>query len=176
VPLRLDQIQFEVGRGPCLDTIREHESHLIDDLVSDPRWPEFSARAVRETGVRSMLSFRLFVGEGTLGALNLYSETPGAFDDRAHAVGAILAAHAAVAVTAVQQQDRAEHLDQALASSREIGMAMGILMAHYRCTQDQAFLMLRTASHRLNIKLREVAARVVEIGELDEDTIRRLAT
>src|SRR6476661_7117106 len=51
-----------------------------DDVGSDERWPAFSRRAAEETGVRSMLSFRLFVQGDTIGALNLYSRRPAAFD------------------------------------------------------------------------------------------------
>jgi AmiR/NasT family two-component response regulator len=101
---------------------------------------------------------------------------PRAFDDRAHSVGAILAAHAAIALNASLNQDKARNLDRALATSREIGMAVGILMAHRRCGEDDAFLALRNASNRLNLKLREVAARVVKAGEIiDEPTRPRRA-
>jgi AmiR/NasT family two-component response regulator len=37
-------------------------------------------------------------------------------------------------------------LERALESNREIGVAMGILMAREMCTQSQAFNRLRTAS------------------------------
>jgi hypothetical protein len=147
---------------------------VIDDLMTDPRWPEFGVRAAEETGVRSMMSFQPALSTTTLGALNLYSRKPEAFDERTHAIGAILAAYAAVAVNAAQQQHKAEQLDHALASSRQIGIAMGILMAYRRCTEDEAFLALRNASDRLHVKLRDVAARVVETGELAEDPLRDL--
>jgi AmiR/NasT family two-component response regulator len=47
-------------------------------------------------------------------------------------------------------------------------MAMGILMASGRSTQEQAFAALRRASQHLNRKLRDVAADVVETGQLPE--------
>jgi GAF domain-containing protein len=165
---------YEVGNGPCLAAIREHDSYVIDDLMTDPRWPEFGVRAAEETCVRSMMSFQLALSTTSLGALNLYSRKPMAFDERAHAIGAILAAYAAVAVSAARQQHKAQQLDNALASSRQIGIAMGILMAYRRCTEEEAFLVLRNASNRLNMKLRDVAARVVETGELAEDSLRDL--
>jgi GAF domain len=87
VPTRVDAIQYEVGQGPCLNAIAEHEVFLADDLADDERWPNFSHRAVEETGVRSMLSFRLFLQDDTLGALNLYSRDVQAFDEHAPAVG-----------------------------------------------------------------------------------------
>ena len=168
VPHQVDAIQYEVGQGPCLNAIREHEVFLIDDLVGDERWPPFSHRAAKETGVRSMLSFRLFLEGDTLGALNLYSRTAEAFDERACGVGTVLAAHAAIAMQAAWERERADQLDQARATSGEIGMAMGMIMARGRLTQEEAFEVLRRASQHLNRKLRDVAAELVETGQLPE--------
>jgi len=166
VPQRVDAIQYDVGQGPCLDVIAERSTYLIDDLAGDERWPQFSRRAVEETGVRSMLSFRLFVQADTIGALNLYSRRPAAFDEHGYAVGAVLAAHGAIAMSAARQREQAEQLEDALRSSREIGMAMGVLMGREGVTQDEAFTSLRNASQYLHRKLREVAAEVVDTGQL----------
>jgi transcriptional regulator with GAF, ATPase, and Fis domain len=145
VPHQVDAIQYEVGQGPCLNAIAEHEVFLIDDLAIDERWPRFSRRAAEETGVRSMLSFRLFLEEDVLGALNLYSRKVQAFDEQGYAVGTVLATHAAIAMRGAQERDRGDQLEQALASNREIGMAMGLLMARGLMTEDQAFAVLRRA-------------------------------
>jgi GAF domain-containing protein len=166
VPPVVDAIQYEVGQGPCLDAIDEHEIFLIDDLAIDERWPAFGSRAAAETGVHSMLSFRLSVRDDTIGALNLYSRQVGAFTEQARAVGAILATHAALAVEAARDKERVEHLDQALVTSRQIGAAIGVLMARNLMTQDEAFELLRRASQHLNRKLRDVAADVLDTGQL----------
>ncbi len=168
VPPLVDAIQYATDEGPCLDAMSEHETYLIDDLRTEGRWPSFSRRAVEETGVRSMLSFRLFVEGDTIGALNLYARRPAAFDEQARTVGTVLAAHAAVALTAARQQERADQLQDALGSSREIGMAMGVLMGRGGLTEDEAFAQLRRASQYLNVKLREVAAQVVETGRVPD--------
>ena len=91
VAVQVDAIQYEVGDGPCLDAIREHETFRIDDLAGEDRWPAFSGRAAEETGVNSILSFRLFADGDTIGALNLSSKQPGAFDDEALAIGSVFA-------------------------------------------------------------------------------------
>lgn len=158
VPPRVDAIQYETGEGPGLDAIRYHEVYRIGDLGTERRWPEFSGRARRETGVTSMLSVRLFVEGDTLGALNLYSKVRDAFDDRAQAAGLVFAAHAAIAM-ATSVHD--EQMDEALQSRDVIGQAKGMLMAREGVDADEAFAMLRRASQRLNVKLREVATRIV---------------
>ena len=155
----VDAIQYETGEGPCLDAIREHEVFETGDLGEEQRWPKFSSRARRETGITSMLCFRLFVDGDTLGALNLYSKATDAFDDASRTVGLVFAAHAAVALSTAMHD---EQMEEALLSRDLIGQAKGILMAREGVTADQAFDMLRRASQRLNVKLRDVAGGVVD--------------
>lgn len=158
VPVSVDAIQYETDQGPCLDAIRDHEVLQVDRMAEEDRWPQFAKRAAEETGVSSMLSLRLFAEEDTMGALNLYSTKPDAFDDEARELGSIFAAHAAVALSSARKE---QQLEEALQSRDVIGQAKGILMARKGMTPDQAFETLRTASQRLNVKLREVADRVV---------------
>ncbi|HSP39712.1 MAG TPA: GAF domain-containing SpoIIE family protein phosphatase [Frankiaceae bacterium] len=119
IPRVVDRLQDETGQGPCLDAIRHHEVFVTDDLLEERRWPQFSRRAVEETGVRSILSLRLFVDEDTIGALNLYSREPAAFGPISRASGAVFAAHAAVALTSAREHDRAQLLQQDLTSTVE---------------------------------------------------------
>jgi hypothetical protein len=98
--------------------------------------------------------------------LNLYGRHPAVFDEYSQAVGGLLAAHAAIALSAVREQERADHLEDALRSSREIGMAIGVLMGRDTMTRETAFGLLRQTSQHLNRKLREIAAEVVDTGQL----------
>ena len=168
VPVQVDAIQYETAQGPCLDAIREHETFRIDDLTTEDRWPDFSKRAAAETGVASMLSFRLYAQGDTMGALNLYSKQPSAFDDEALAVGSVFATHAAVALAGAQQD---EQMHKALQGRDVIGQAKGILMAQQNVSADEAFDILRRASQRMNIKLREVAERVASRTPPDEQGV-----
>lgn len=118
-----------------------------------------------ETGVHSMLSLRLFLGEDALRALTLYSRSVDVFDDRAQAFGQVLAAHAAIAMSAADDHEEVEHLEEALSSSRVIGTAQGILMVQVKVDRAQAFRILVQGSQRLNIKLRALAARIVSAEE-----------
>ncbi|MGH9264682.1 MAG: GAF and ANTAR domain-containing protein [Acidimicrobiales bacterium] len=162
VPRQVDAIQYEVGEGPCLDAIREHDIFRTGDLGRERRWPQFSSRAQQETGVTSMVSFRLFVEGDTLGALNLYSKAPDAFDDRAVAVGSVFAAHAAIALSTALHD---EQMEEALQSRDVIGQAKGILMAREHVSADEAFDMLRRASQRVNVKLRDIARQIADSAQ-----------
>jgi hypothetical protein len=105
-----------------------------------------------------------------LGSLTLYSARDDGFGPRAQQLGLVLAAHAAVAVTAVLERnvlERVGHdLREALSSRDVIGQAKGILMERMRLTPEDAFDVLRRASQTLNRKLLEVAERLAETGQL----------
>ena len=159
VPRTLDRIQAEIGEGPCLDAIKEHEVYRTDDLNGDDRWPRFARQAHGETGVSSIVGLRLFMEDNTLGALNLYSRAPNAFDDTDVALGSVFAAHAAVAMAAARRE---EQLEQKAETRGVIGRAKGILMARSELTDEQAFDMLVKASQRMNVKLRDLAQQIAD--------------
>jgi hypothetical protein len=164
---QVDEIQYELGTGPCVDAIVKDVTFRTGDLRHDDRWPEFGRRAADEHDVASMLSLRLYLeDDDRIAGLNLYSTTPDAFDDQAEMAGTLLATHGALAITAATGRDEAANLRRALINSREIGTAMGVLMATYKVTRDDAFDLLRIASQRSNRKLIDVAAEVNRIGSL----------
>lgn len=167
VPRRVDAIQYEVNEGPCLDAIRDNEVFETGDLGREHRWPHFASRAQAETGITSMLAFRLFVEGDTLGALNLYSKAADAFSGESRTVGLVFAAHAAVALSSAIHE---EQMEEALLSRDLIGQAKGILMAREGITAEEAFDMLRRASQRLNVKLRDIASGIVERSGLPPST------
>ena len=169
VSAEVDKVQYETGEGPCLSAIVEHDTFRTGDLAAEGRWPTFAPPAVERTGVRSVLAYRLFTDEDTFGALNLYSRDTDAFSDDSVAVGSILAAHAALAFARAREREQIAGLEQAVASNRAIGMAIGILMAIRKVSPDEAFALLRVVSQRRNRKLREIADEVVLTGELPAD-------
>ena len=124
VAIAVDKLQYEANQGPCLDALRRHAVFVTDDLATEDRWPEFSARAAAETGIHSMLSFRLFTDDDTLGSLNLYSAARAAFGSEATATGGVFAAHAALALASARSRERAERLAGDLAASERHARAM----------------------------------------------------
>ncbi len=161
---QVDRAQYETGEGPCLDAVYEQRTVRLDDMGTEDRWPEFTRRTI-ELGVRSMLSFQLFVQHDNLGALNLYSAHANGFDEESQHVGLLFAAHAAVAMSGAQQQ---EHMRKAISARDVIGQAKGILMERYKLTADQAFTVLAQASQQSNIKLVEVARSLAGTGRLTD--------
>lgn len=169
----LDQLQTEVGEGPCIEALGGLDSVYVDDLVTATRWPRFGPVAVG-AGLRSALAYRLFDGNETLGALQLYARLPAAFNATDRAQGLIFAAHAGMALAVAQNQAdkrvRIDNLQAALVSREIIGQAQGILMERERITAAQAFDLLRRSSQHLNVKLRDVAQELVDTGAVPGDT------
>lgn len=164
---RADAIQYALGSGPCLDAIVDDTLYRPKDLRHDDRWPEYGAKVSSELGLLSMLSYRLGHELGdTIDGLNIYADEVAAFDERAALVGLMLATHGALAVALSANQLQVENLQKALASNREIGVAMGVLMARHHVTRDQAFGLLRMASQNANRKLHDVALQVADTGTL----------
>jgi GAF domain-containing protein len=159
---RCDKLQEQLGDGPCVTALLEADTIRIDDVLSDDRWPEFSAGAAK-AGLRSMLACRLATQRDKLGALNMYSTEPDAFTAESEAMAIGYAAHVSLALSAL---DREANLRRAMKSRELIGQAMGILMERHRLTASQAFDVMVHASQRTNVKLRSIAEELVRTGSL----------
>lgn len=161
---KLDAMQMEVGEGPDVSVLENRLSVIVDDTHTEQRWPTWSAR-VYDAGIRSLLSVRMYTDEETMGTLNAYSRKPGAFDIDDQAVAHVLARHAAVALGNAR---KIENLWLAVDARKRIGQAQGILMERLKMTPDQAFAVLSRLSQDQNQKLRDVARRLVETGEIPD--------
>ncbi|MDQ1731551.1 MAG: hypothetical protein QOK10_1710 [Pseudonocardiales bacterium] len=172
--LKVDAIQYESGEGPCVDALEEDHVLRSDDLATDPRWPIFGPRAALSTEVLSMMSHRLFIEDGdSIGALNLYSRKPAAFAALEASALDVLATHCAIALAGAAEREENHNLRAALESNREIGVAMGILMATQFVTKQQAFDILRIASQHSHRKVRDIALEVIETGALPDAGVHR---
>lgn len=154
----VDRLQYDLWEGPCVDAISEHETCRVGDVAQQPRWPAFGPAAA-ENGIHSLLSYRLFVSDRTLGALNLYSSRVDAFDERTEDEGQLFAAHAAIALVGAQREAQ---LGVAVESRALISTAKGILMERHDIDDAAAFRLLVEASQTTNIKLHDVARWLVD--------------
>jgi GAF domain-containing protein len=154
----LDTLQYKLGEGPCVATLRDQSMVLVEELADDTRWPRYVPRAV-EAGIRAQLGVQLFTSEETLGGLNFYSTTTSAIDPDAPHHAQLFATHAALAL------DHARHADQAneaMPTRQLIGQAVGILMERFEITEERAMYLLVRVGTAGQLKLREVAREVVD--------------
>jgi hypothetical protein len=168
VARRADTLQYEVGRGPCVDAVLENTANASGDVAEDTRWGDWGPRVAGEVGVRSVLAYRLRLeGEQeAIASLNVYATRPHAFDEQALHLGVVLATHGSLLLTAVTARDLATGLASTLQGNREVGVAMGVLMHRHRLTRDQAFDLLRLASQESGRSLAEMATAVADAGDL----------
>lgn len=156
---QLDELQYDLGEGPCVDTLRETDVVVAPRIRHDQRWPRYVPAAV-ELGLRSQLAVRLYLDDrGTLGGLNLYSTTSDEVEPESEATAELFAAHAAIALGNARQR---ETLNEALQSRKVIGQAIGIVMERYEMNEDRAFAFLVRASSHANIKVRDIAQELVD--------------
>jgi GAF domain-containing protein len=164
VAAQVDELQYELDDGPCLQAMRAGQVVRIDDTAEKERWPEFEAQAV-SYGIRSCLALPLNADGRPVGALNLYARSAWAFGAEETQRGADFAHNAsgalALAVRLASHAALIEQLRSSLASRTVIDQALGIIMARERCTQDRAFAILRAASQNSNVKLRDIALELV---------------
>jgi transcriptional regulator with GAF, ATPase, and Fis domain len=169
VASRCDALQYELRQGPCIEALADSEWYRSGDIANDPRWPRWGPRAAEE-GVNSLLAVRLAVGDHAMGALNLYSSRADGFADRDTLDLIFLyALHASGALAAAKE---ISGLQTAMQNRHTIGVAQGILMQRYGISVERAFDILRRYSSTQNVKLRDIAAFVVEhhcLPELPHD-------
>ena len=153
----LDGVQYDMGEGPCVQAVEHEPVVVVRRLRHEQRWPSYVPAAV-ERGVRSQVAVRLFANKRHIAGLNLYSTEHDEVEQASADTAQLFATHAAIILGHAQQEDQ---LNEALASRKMIGQAIGIVMERYRVDSDRAFQYLLRASSSSNIKLRDVAEEIV---------------
>jgi GAF domain-containing protein len=161
---RVDEVQYELDDGPCLRAMRDGRLVRIDDTAAQERWPRFEKLAASR-GIRSCLALPLVAEGRSVGALNLYARSAAAFGTtevlRAQSFANNASGAVTIALRLASYASLTDQLRSSLASRTVIDQALGVIMAQQRCTQAQAFAILRAASQNTNVKLRDIAGAIV---------------
>lgn len=159
----LDLAQYESDSGPCLEAIDRDETIVCDDFGDEERWPQFIRSAV-DHGFATSLSVPLKF-DNPSGGLNLYGRSKNGLSQTPSELTELLGARASMAIKNTNVygagQRLIEQLNGAINTREVIGEAKGILMARQRVSDDEAFQMLVTASQESNLKLRDIATKLV---------------
>lgn len=161
--VRADDLQYQLGQGPCIDAATVSDVFVVEDLLSDCRWPQWSLKAAL-LPVGASISVHLYASD-SLGSLNLYHWTPRAFTPLEIETAKIIAAHTSAMLAHVAV---VENLTKAIDTRTLIGQAQGILMERFKLTSDQAFTYLAGYSQRHNTKLTVLAAELTDTGTLTD--------
>jgi GAF domain-containing protein len=162
----IEELQYALGEGPCVDAYHEDRPVLEPDLADPdtPRWLAFAGPAL-DAGVRAVFGFPLRVGAVHLGALNLYRDRPGPLTDHQHADALVMADVAAQAVLVLQANAPPGKLAAALDASGDfhyvVHQAAGMVAAQLHVSVAHAVIRLRAYAFGNNRALTEVAQDVV---------------
>jgi hypothetical protein len=167
---KFDALQSDLREGPSVDGLRRHEAISASDLRYDERWPTWGPEAVDTLGVRSMVCFRLFLDDDSLGVLTMASRTAGAFFYDDIVTGQRMAGEAAAILATTLKETQ---LHRALEHRTVIAQATGILIERFRLEPDAALSAMKRISQNHNIKLHDVAAHLLETKDLPSPRSRR---
>lgn len=160
----VDQLQFDIGVGPCLLALSEGVLTYAPDLAADDRWGDYGPRAAAR-GAASCISVPVLLDERPTAVLKVYSHEVDGLSADQQAVARTVALEVAGGVRlAVNLSAQAQLLDDraaAMHTRRAIDLALGVLMERTQCSAGTAFASLRTISQHRNVKLREAARQVL---------------
>jgi hypothetical protein len=160
----LDEIQYGFGDGPCLTAAREHRIVHVPDMRLENRWPGYKDAAAAN-GIISVLGVPFELEEGARAGLNVYSDQPDKYDDatiaQVHREVLIASKALQLAVHMASYREKTADMETAMRSRTTIDLAVGIIMGQNKCSQDDAFNVLKTASSSRNVKIRDLAANIV---------------
>ena len=166
VSARLEDLQYTLGEGPCVDAYHQDRPVIEPDLLAPatPRWLAFTPAAV-DAGARAVFGFPLRVGAIRLGSLNLYRDAPGHLTDDQHADALTVASVAGRAVLLMQAGappgDLADEIERGADFHLVVHQAAGMVAVQSEITVVDALVRLRAHSFATSESLLDVARAVV---------------
>lgn len=165
VAARLDELQFDLGEGPCWEAMRTVAAVLEPEFRSRgiARWPAFASAVEDDSAVASMFAFPLTVGELKMGAVDLYSSEPVTLSPRectrATAMAEVISRHVlrdALAGFADRDAQAGTY------SRRTVHQATGIVLAQLDLSPEDALLILQARAFSTGQRVMEIAQAVVD--------------
>lgn len=166
VSRRLEDLQFNLGEGPCIDAHALRRPVLEPDLFGrgTARWPAYAAAAQAE-GVRAVFAFPLQIGAANAGALDIYRDQPGSLDESALSQAFTFAEIAMGLLLDSQSGAELGHLsndlDEVLSYRLEVYQAQGMVMVDLGVNLDAAMACLRAYAFAHERTLSDVATDVL---------------
>lgn len=163
----MEDLQFTLGEGPCVDASTEGRPVLQPDLAktAPARWPAFGP-AVLDAGVAAIFAFPLQVGGIRLGVLDLYRDTAGNLE-AGQLSDALVYADAAVVILLHLQNQMGPgdglhpQLADALGSRPEVHQATGMIAVQAAVGLAEALLLLRARAFAVERPILDLARDVV---------------
>jgi len=156
---RIDELQFDLGEGPCWDALSTRHPVIEPDLATTDSWPAF-AEAVRREEVAAIFAFPLVFGPLEIGAIDLHSTSPAQLTVRQQ--------RQTLALSAIVSRILLRHAVNAggrstpsTYSRRLVHQATGMVLAQLETTPDDAYLIIQARAFAEDRSMREVAEDVI---------------
>jgi len=159
----LDEVQIDLGEGPCWDALASRSPVVLAHLGADrpSAWPAFT-EAVAAYGVTSVYAFPLTLGTLEIGAIDLYNHVADPLTDAQLAGVSSLTGITALQVVRHSMAHRDDDpSEDGPFSRREVHQATGMVIAQMGVSATDALLLLRAHSYSTGRPVREIAADVV---------------
>lgn len=160
---QMDRDQYATGEGPCVAAAAEGHWFHAESLDDEVRWPQFIPRAITG-GIASILATPLMVADRPVGSLNIYSNTPHAFDAKAQELAALFAGQASGVLAEARPdqtaEEAAQQLRHGLTVRESIAQAQGVIMAG-GASAEAAYADLRHAARRGDVTVAERAQEIL---------------
>jgi GAF domain-containing protein len=158
----IEDLQFTLGEGPCVDAVRSGSPVLLDDVraVTDAtrRWPAF-VREAESSGVRALFAFPVRIGAVALGTLDLYRSRPGTLD--ADELAAVLRTVDRIALVLLDVSAAGGDAVTEPTYRMVVHQAAGMVMAQTDTSIASALARLRATAFSEGIQINELAADIV---------------
>lgn len=165
---RLDELQFDLGEGPCWDASRTRRPVLAADLRTRPdhTWPAF-VDAIQGMPIRGLVAYPLLLGPLSVGVVDMYSSSALAFGEDQNHEAQLLASKAARSVareifSRITADPDAPAEPESEYSRRHIHQATGMVLAQLNLSAADASLILRAHAFATGRSLSDVAQDVIE--------------
>ena len=161
---RVDELQLDLGEGPCWDALDTGRPVLEPDLIGAPRrsWPAFSP-ALRAEPIGALFAFPMSVGPFRIGAIDLYDVRPRELGD--DDVAGVVEFAAATGRQVLRRALRFTSIDDIDVipphARRVIHQATGFVIAQLGVTAEDAELLIRASAFAEGRPMRGIAEELV---------------
>jgi hypothetical protein len=163
---RVEELQFTLGEGPCIDAFAARRPVLTADLSAggDRRWPVYTP-AAQDAGVRAVFAFPLQVGAARLGVMDVFRDRTGPMSGTELQL-AFTFAELTVEVLLDLQQGEAAADDDAtfldVGRRAELFQAQGMVMMQLGVSIGEALVRMRAYAFAENRRIEDVAHDIVQ--------------
>jgi hypothetical protein len=155
VSRQVEELQFVLGEGPCVDAFASRRPVLTGDLGGQGtgRWPLY-APAARASGVRAVFAFPMCIGAARLGVMDIYRVGEGPLSR--------LEVDSVLEVTDLTMRALLNHdPDPDIGHRAELFWAQGMVMVQMGVSLPEAMTLMRAYAYAENRRLEDVARAVV---------------